>query len=580
MTSKSKIKVAADAVIHFLKTMGIETLHNYPGGAIAPLLDACTRFGIRVITSRHEQGAGYAALAQAKITGLPGIVAVTSGPGATNVITPVADAFFDSIPLLVFTGQVGTGDLKGDTGLRQKGFQEVDTPLLMQAITKAQFQPKSAEEFIAVLPQAWQLALDGRRGPVSIDVPMTAQRSTYECPIPLPPAIPEAKLPPESDAFFQSLLSAITTSHRPVLICGNGMIDTKLCQHLSDLQQLWAAPVSHSLLGLGTIDSASHLTLGFHGHTGSQLAGRTITESDLILVLGSRLDVRQTGSVVEAFAPSAKIFRIDFDSTELEHSRIKSDETLNTPLALALPHLITTLESAHVKLPALSSWHEHINALKASCGWTYEEFPGISPVSVVERVSEKIIAPVICVTGVGTHQHWVARHFRFCYPKRQFFTSAGHGAMGYDLPTAIGAAFHAPETQILCIVGDGSLQMNIQELGVIQEHQLNVKIIVLDNQRLGLVSQFQLMNWDTDTACGNKHSPDFLAIAKAYGLTAFYADTEAAFSDQLDSFIESPSAALFHIRIDERHDISPMLMGGQTLDKMWPYYNLDGTKND
>lgn len=572
------IQVAADSVIDFISRLGIDTLHNYPGGTIAPLLDACVRFGIRVITSRHEQGAGYAAIAQAKITGLPGVVAVTSGPGVTNVMTSVADAYFDSIPLLVFTGQVGTGDLRGQTGLRQKGFQEIDTPQLMKAITKQQFQPTTVDALLAAMPQAWESAMSGRPGPVSIDIPMNIQRSPCTEVIAVSPTRLEdtAQRPSDDADFFDALMMAIKAAHRPVIIVGQGMLHNDLYEQLRKLVDYWPAPVSHSLLGIGALDSAAALNLSFHGHTGSQVAGKAIASSDCILVLGSRLDVRQVGSETQSFGPDAKIFRIDFDRHELEHSRITADYSLNCSLEYALPKLIERIKGRLPSLPSLSDWHAHIETLRQSYGWSYETYPGISPITVIEQLSEALSTPVICVTGVGAHQHWVARHFRFCLPERQFFTSAGHGAMGYDLPTAIGAAFHAPDKQILCIVGDGSFQMNIQELGVITEFKLNIKIVVLDNQRLGLVSQFQLMNWPQDTACGNKHSPDFYAIAQAYGLAAFRAREVTELNDNLPKFIEHPGAALFHIKIDSRHDVSPMMMGGQPLDKMWPYYDLKG----
>ncbi len=574
--SSSEIIVAADAVIAFLALKGIKAMHNYPGGTIAPMLDACKKFNIKVITSRHEQGAGYAALAQAKLTQLPGIVAVTSGPGVTNVLTPVADAFFDSIPLLVFTGQVGTADLLTQKKVRQSGFQEVDTPSLMRPITKAQFQPKSVAELAEMLPKAWLLALEGRPGPVSIDLPMDVQRTAHNC------AFSEISTPPltidtstQINEFCLQLLRKIEKAQRPVIVCGNGMQTQALTSQLRVLLSYWPAAVSHSLLGIGVIPSNSPLCLGFHGHTGSQVAGMAITNADLVLVLGSRLDVRQTGSVVASFAPHAEIFRIDLDATELEYSRVKHNESLQAPLNKFLPVLIKNIEQ-NDKLPDLTNWHNQIAEYRQEFPWCYPSYPGVSPQYVIETISDKLNGKVICTTGVGSHQHWVARHFTFDSPIRTFFTSAGHGAMGYDLPTAIGAAIHSPESQVICIVGDGSFQMNLQELGLIAELELNIKILVIDNHRLGLVSQFQLMNWSTDTACGHKQSPDFSMIARAYGLTAFYGHDKKSFDSQIGEFINSPGPVLMHLEIDERHDISPMLLGGQTMDKMWPYYDTKG----
>ena len=311
--SMSPITVVADAIIEFLAHQGIKAFHNYPGGTIAPLLDACKRLGVTVYTSRNEQGAGYAALAQGKLTQLPGIVAVTSGPGVTNVLTPVADAYFDGIPMLVFTGQVGTGDLTGQKRVRQSGFQEVDTPSLMKPITKGQFQPKNSAELYAILPIAWQLALEGRRGPVSIDLPMDVQRSAATESIKVPEMVAYPVNNTELGTFIDELINAIEHSQKPVIICGNGMTSPALVDAIRTLRNYWPAPVSHSLLGVGVLDTDDSGSLGFHGHTGSQLAGKAIAECDLLLVLGSRLDVRQTGTLKTAFASNAKIFRVELD---------------------------------------------------------------------------------------------------------------------------------------------------------------------------------------------------------------------------------------------------------------------------
>ena len=574
--SHSLIKVAADAVIQFLASQGIRALHNYPGGTIAPLLDACNRFGISVYTSRHEQGAGYAALAQAKLTGLPGVVAVTSGPGVTNVMTPVADAYFDGIPLLVFTGQVGTSDLTGDKPVRQSGFQEVDTPALMKPITKAQFQPKTASELMDMLPKAWNEACEGRMGPVSIDLPMDVQRTVFDGMIsPLKPSVPDYV---SISDFTNELLSEIQKARQPVIICGNGMANEEHANLLRMIRQIWPAPVSHSLLGVGTLDTEDVGCLGFHGHTGSQLAGNAIAQADLLLVLGSRLDVRQTGTLKAEFAINARIFRVDFDENELTYFRIAHHKSVYSPLKPVLQALVKGLTVS--KTANLSSWQQQINAWRQSLPWPYANYPGAAPKAVLEYLSDKLPENTIVTTGVGAHQHWVARHFRFALPQRRLMTSAGHGAMGYDLPSAIGAAIHSPLSSVLCVAGDGSFQMNIQELGMIKELGLALKILVLDNHRLGLVSQFQLMNWDTDIACGNKQSPDFACIAKGYGIAALHCGPEDNLLLILDEFINASGPVLLHLEIDSRHDILPMLLGGQTTDKMWPYFDMQGNPRE
>jgi Thiamine pyrophosphate-requiring enzymes [acetolactate synthase, pyruvate dehydrogenase (cytochrome), glyoxylate carboligase, phosphonopyruvate decarboxylase] len=579
-----QISVAADAVINFLIHKGINGFHNYPGGTIAPLLDACNRFGLPVYTSRHEQGAGYAALAQARLSLLPGVVAVTSGPGVTNLLTAIADAYFDSVPMLVLTGQVGTGDLPNGRTIRQSGFQQVDTPALMKPLTKAQFQPRSAEELSDILPQAWEIALSGRKGPVAIDLPMDVQRTPWSSPFvcsvssthSLPVSIPEGA----TGQFLNALLKAICTAQHPVIICGSGMVDCELVHQLSEIRKLWPAPVSQSLPGVGVVDSQDMGSLGFHGHTGSQLAGKAIAEADLLLVLGSRLDIRQTGTLKEQFASKAQIFRIDFDEHELMYTRIQHHHALCAKLQDVLPMMKSMLNDSVTSIPQLTAWSEQIAIWRKNYAWDYPEYPGISPIDVISQLSDAIQEKVIVTTGVGAHQHWVARHFRFSIPERKLFTSSGHGAMGYDLPTAIGAAIHAPDTKVICVAGDGSVQMNIQELGVLAELGLNVKVLILDNHRLALVSQFQLMNWENDIACGNKLSPDFVTIAKGYGIKGFYCDTPEQLHEVLPQFINSAGPSLLHVVIDSRHDVLPMLLGGQSMDKMWPYFDMQGTPRE
>ncbi|MCH1924522.1 thiamine pyrophosphate-binding protein [Shewanella sp. C32] len=568
------INVAADAVIAFLAQQGHTSLHNFPGGTIAPLLDACGRFGVKVYTSKNEQGAGYAAFAQAKISGLPGLVAVTSGPGVTNVLTPVCDAYYDSVPMLVFTGQVGVGDLRGDKPVRQYGFQEVDTPALMASITKAQFQPHTVEELVDALPKAWAIAVEGRPGPVSIDLPMSVQRSAYSQVI---SPIKAAVQSPDSDACYQfldELNTAIKHATKPLIICGNGMATASRSQQLARIRQQWRAPISHSLLGVGVADSADSGTLGYHGHTGSQISGNAIADADLILVLGSRLDIRQTGTLRETFGPHAKIFRVDFDEGELSCSKIRHDAVLLCDLDNFLA--LWQTQPPMVSENHLDSWYQQIEAWREQYPWPYPHAYGLRPNTVVERLSDLFPANTIVTTGVGAHQHWVARHFRFALPNRRLFTSAGHGAMGFDLPTAIGAAIHAPDSCVLCFVGDGSFQMNIQELAMIRELNLNIKIVVVDNHRLALVSQFQLMNWDTDTACGHKQSPDFVTIAKGYGIDALHCGNGDDFDDISQQFANHNGPMLLHLELDERHDVLPMLLGGQAINKMWPFYDMQG----
>ena len=403
---------------------------------------------------------------------------------------------------------------------------------------------------------------------------MDVQRAAYGGIIsPTPSAVADSV---DIQDFITQLLQAIKISRKPVVICGNGMANAKHADLLRQIRQLWPVPVSHSLLGIGTIDSTDKGCLGFHGHTGSQLAGKAIADADLLLVLGSRLDVRQTGTLKTEFAKHAQIFRVDFDQNELSYSRIEHHQSICASVEIILLALLNGLKMRVSK--SITPWQHQIDEWRKALPWPYEELAGAAPKAVIEYLSQHLPENTIVTTGVGSHQHWVARHFRFALPNRRLMTSAGHGTMGYDLPTAIGAAIHSPKSTILCVVGDGSFQMNIQELGMINELGLVMKILVLDNHRLGLVSQFQLMNWSIDTACGNKQSPDFACIARGYGIKALHCGPEGNLQDCMDEFINSTSSVLLHLEIDSRHDVLPMLLGGQTTDKMWPYYDLKGNR--
>jgi acetolactate synthase-1/2/3 large subunit len=310
--------------------------------------------------------------------------------------------------------------------------------------------------------------------------------------------------------------------------------------------------------------------VGYHGHTGNQCAGLAIQEADLVLVLGSRLDVRQTGSLPERFAPRAKIVRVELDATELQYSRVRSDVAVPCDVRQALLGLLERLDGCPP--PDLGEWHACIRRWRAEFPLGWPAGGPLKPQPIVEAASRLTKGhEVVCVTGVGSHQQWVARHFDLDFPTRPLLTSGGHGAMGYDLPTAVGAQLARPWATVLCFVGDGSLQINIQELASVAEQQLPVKLVVLDNHRLGIVSQFQLQNWPTDPTCGRKWNPDFAAVARAYEIPSWTVAEESEVEGALREALAVEGPALVHCLIDPREDVVPMLLAGQTLEGMWPY---------
>jgi acetolactate synthase I/II/III large subunit len=572
-------QLGADAVADAFVHHGIERVHVFPGGTIAPIFEAAIARGIEIFTARHEQGAGYAALAAARLRGRPEVAMVTSGPGVTNLVTPVADAYFDSTPLVAITGQVGTGDMSGALPIRQRGFQEVDTVALMRPITKEQIQPRSPEEVPEAVERAFLASAAGRPGPVLLDLPMDVQRgelagpsSGERSPAGLDRFDAQPLAAPEPDgAQLDAAAARIRGATRPVILAGQGVLLARAHMELRRLASLRELPVSQSLLGLGAFPTAHPLALGYHGHTGNQYAAMAIHEADLVLVLGSRLDVRQTGSLPERFAPGAEIVRVELDPAELRHSRVRCDVAVLGDVRLALLGLLERL--ADDPAPDLEGWHARIAGWRAEFPLTWQTGSGPLKPQPIVRAANRLTAgrAVVCVTGVGSHQHWVARHFDLDFPTRPLLTSGGHGAMGYDLPTAVGAQLARPEATVLCFVGDGSLQINIQELASVAERELPVKIVVLDNHRLGIVSQFQLQNWDDDPTCGRKWNPDFAAIATAYGIPSWTVARESEIERVLAEALAAEGPALVHCLIDPQEDVVPMLLAGQPMSRMWPY---------
>lgn len=569
--------LGSDVIANAIVARGVSRVFVYPGGTIAPILEALHERDVDLFCTRAEQGAGFAAIAAAKVTGQPQVVMVTSGPGVTNLVTPIADAFFDSVPLVVLAGQVATPDLKRNDALRQKGFQEVDTVRLCEPIAKAVLRPMHADDTPRVIEEAFQIATTGRPGPVVIDVPMDVQRTATTEKVP-----PPSKKPAQSHTTNERHLAQaakdvaerIRSAQRPVIVAGYGVLLSDAAGELRTLADRWNIPVSHSLPALGAYPTNSSLSLGFHGHTGSQVAGLALHHADLILSLGSRLDIRQIGSESDAFAPEACLVRVDIDTTELHDTRVECDLPIEADCKAFLSALNAILIDGPGDVPAgdrLGPWHARIAEWHKDHPLMPEANGTLKPQSVIAAVDRLTTdqPSVICTSGVGSHQQWTARHFNFNYPSRQWLTSAGHGTMGYDLPAALGAKLANPDATVCCFVGDGSLQMNIQELATAVEHDLAVKIFVLDNSRLGIVSQFQLANWGRDLTTGGKASNDFMEIARAFGLWSCKVEREEDLNKAINDALSVCGPTLVHCLIDQDEDVSPMLLGGQTLDRMW-----------
>jgi len=560
----------AELIAKKISEQGINRIFTFPGGTIAPIFEACKQYNIDIVTARHEQGAGYAALAMARITRNPQVVMVTSGPGVTNLTTVLADAYFDSTPLVAITGQVGTADLFSGRHVRQLGFQQVDTITLVKSITKAAFLPRSPDELPGILQKAFYVASAGRQGPVVIDLPMDVQRGVLHEDIPTEPS--NRRHPKDLDLkLIKEAASWLSTAEKPVIFAGQGILISGACEPLRRLVDKYQIPVAMSLLGLGAIPTISTLALGFPGHTGNQYAGSAIHESDLLLAVGVRLDVRQTGNMTNTFVPNGRIIHIDLDESELKYPRVKTDMIIESDAKTAIEQLSRALE--HFPKRDVKPWLNRVQALKEEFPLSFENAEDLlKPQQVIEAVNQITKGrSVIVSSGVGSHQQWTARHFDFDYPNRTWLTSGGHGAMGYDLPTAIGAQLTRPGDLVICFVGDGSFQINIQELQMVVDYKTPVKIFVLDNSRLAMVSQFQLFNWETDPTTGNKTNPDFAAIGRAYGISSYTLRKVADLKPTIKEVLNQKGPALVHCIVDPKEDVSPMLLPGQTMDGMWPY---------
>jgi acetolactate synthase-1/2/3 large subunit len=569
---KTKDILGADVVVDAFVRNRVKHVFIFPGGTIGPILDRIEkRTKIEIVCPRTEQGAGYAALGYARVTGAPAVFMVTSGPGVTNAVTPIADAYFDNIPLVVITGQVGTGDMRGDLPVKQRGFQEVDTVDIMKPITKASFLVKDLRDLPGVMDKAFSLARGGRQGPVLIDLPMNVQRGSLPEDLFHKVQACSESGPALAMDGIETLAQWIAEAERPVILAGGGVIASGAWKELRLLADKCRIPVAMSMPGMGAYPADGPLSLGLCGYAGSQWANLAIYKSDLLIGVGTTFHLRQTGSLPDRTIEKGRIARIDLDANELRHSRVPLNLQINADAREALKALNAAVQS---RVGGKSA--RNIPWLNTIAGWRQQHPLWVGRTSRLPKPQEVIEAvnrlvkdkQVIVTTGVGQHQVWVPRHFNFALPNRVLLTSSGHGTMGYDVPVAVGARIAAPNATLICFVGDGSFQMNIQELATIAERRQDIKIVVLDNHSLNIVAQFQRQNWKSHPSTGDKYNPDFAAIAKAYGLNSVTIKTKAGMKEKLSAALRKKGPVVIHCHVDPEEDLLPMLLGGHTLDDM------------
>ncbi len=553
----------AQLIIMMLERQGVSIIAGIPGGANLPLYDALSESpSIRHILCRHEQGAGFLAQGIARSTGRAGVCFATSGPGATNVLTAIADAYLDSIPVICITGQVPSSLIGTDA------FQEVDTYGMSIPVTKHNYLVRSVEELLYIIPKAFELALSGRPGPVLIDVPKNIQTeriSFAEWPE------PGCRLPPKLADSSQLAAAAkmINQAKRPIICLGGGVIHAGAAEEAKNLIEKCSLPASMTLMGLGALPADHPLALGMLGMHAARSTNMALQQCDLFIAAGARFDDRATGKIVE-FCPEANVIHMDIDPSEL--SKLKTAH---------IGLVGDVKESLHALLPLLQPnerriWRNQIEVLQ-------EMYPMTSPEAVVPekpyglilKISELLDEKGFVATDVGKHQMWTAQVYPFCRP-RQFLTSGGLGTMGFGLPSAIGAALAHPDRQVVLFTGDGSLQMNIQELATAVEQQVNVKIIVMNNNSLGLVRQQQNLFYGKQYFASDfQIDIDFAAIAKGFGMKAFNAKAGCNLPELLASIFAEPGPCLINVPIGREEEVYPMVPPGASNSIMLGGYNAE-----
>ncbi|MEH8170955.1 acetolactate synthase 2 catalytic subunit [Aeromonas veronii] len=534
----------AQFLVQALKKQGVTQVFGYPGGAIMPVYDALYDGGLAHQLCRHEQGAAMAAVGYARASGQVGVCIATSGPGATNLVTGLAEALLDSVPLVAISGQVPCAAIGTDA------FQEVDVLGMSLSCTKHSFMVTDAADLGRVLAEAFAIATEGRPGPVLIDLPKDVQLAAVSPQSPLFSVEETEVLNPSELTAARSLIAA---AERPVLYVGGGVGMANAEQQLRDFAAATGMPAVTTLKGIGALDPDSSVYLGMLGMHGTKAANYAVQQCDLLLVVGARFDDRVTGKL-EEFAPEAKVIHLDVDAAEFGKRRA-AEVSITTDLKQVLPRLAMTLD--------IAPWREHCAAMAREYAFRYDH-PGqaIYAPALLKQLSAKLPESSVVACDVGQHQMWVAQHMRFTSP-RNHLSSAGLGTMGFGLPAAIGAKMSRPEDEVVLVSGDGSFMMNVQELGTIRRAQLKVKMVLLDNQRLGMVRQWQELFFDgrySETILSD--NPDFVALAAAFGIPGETITCKEQIAGALDRLLASESAYLLHVAISEEENVWPLVPPG------------------
>ncbi|WP_397585878.1 acetolactate synthase 3 large subunit [Sphingorhabdus sp.] len=571
-------KSGAEILIDTLIEQGVDTVFGYPGGAVLPIYDALfQQTKIRHILVRHEAGAAHAAEGYARSTGKPGVVLVTSGPGATNAVTGIADAFMDSIPLIVLTGQVATNLIGTDA------FQEADTIGITRHCSKHNYLVKDPAELATVVREAFTIATKGRPGPVVIDIPKNVQVATAATDVKRP-ARTRFTFAGEADyTEINRAVELIANAKAPILYTGGGIINSgpAASEALRELAELTGAPVTSTLMGLGAYPASGEAWLGMLGMHGTYEANMAMNQCDVMVCLGARFDDRVTGRL-DAFSPDSIKIHVDVDRSSMNKT-VRVDLPIVADVGTAMRQMIDVWKGRKYKKQPLDQWWSRIAGWRAVDCLSY---PGstqeIMPQYAIERLFEatKDKAPII-TTEVGQHQMWAAQHFHFDAPNK-WLTSGGLGTMGYGLPAAIGAQMGDPDALVIDIAGEASIQMNIQEMATATQYRLPVKVFILNNEWMGMVRQWQELTYESRYSESYSDSlPDFVALAEAYGWKGIRCDDPAKLDDAIAEMLAYDGPVMFDCRVHKTSNCFPMIPSGAAhTDMILSADQVSGTMDD
>ncbi len=555
----------AQVLLECLKREGVETIFGFPGGAIIDIYHELPEYPFQHILVRHEQGAVHAADGYARASGQVGVVLATSGPGATNTITGIATAYMDSTPLVVLTGQVPTQLIGNDA------FQEVDMVGISRPCTKHNYLVKELENLPKVIKEAFYLASSGRPGPVVVDLPKDVMNAVIDFYYPKhvrtrsynPHTVPNSKQ-------IRKAVEYIRHSRNPLIFGGGGVVAANAHEELTRLAREFQIPVTTSMMGLGAFPGNDPLWLGMLGMHGTYSANMAVNNTDLLISVGVRFDDRVTGKL-DTFAPNARIIHIDIDPTSIRKN-VDVDVPIVSDCRLALQALLQELDEkvdAGELAGQYQPWREKVEEWTRTHPLTYTKSEDtVKPQQVVEKLDELTQGEAIITTEVGQNQMWAAQHYRYLHP-RSWISSGGLGTMGYGFPAAIGAQVAFPDKLVIDVAGDGSIQMNIQELATAVCYSLPVKVVILNNTYLGMVRQWQDLFYGKNY-CSTclEYSPDFVKLAQAYGAEGYKVTRPAELDDVLRQALFSPNTAVVEVAVPEEENVYPMVPAGAPLNEM------------